>query len=121
MRPLQQLSRQSRQNLAAVRRLRLARPAVLVSSALLLLWMFCNAHPHGESWLAALRDLDQDGTAARDVGRALSLARSLRGRAAPDAATWHVTLRLAAQSLASRTATCARDLAAIAGMLRWLQ
>ena len=50
MRPLQQWSRQSRQNLAAVRRLRLARPAVLVPSALLLLWMFwrpCSAAQRG--------------------------------------------------------------------------
>ncbi len=120
MRPLQQWSRQSRQNLAAVRRLRLARPAVLVPSALLLLWMFCHAHPHGDSWVAALRDLDQDGTGGGEVGGALALAGSRRGRATPDVATWRATLRLAVQSLGSRTATQVRDLAAIAGMLRWL-
>jgi hypothetical protein len=116
---LQQWSRQSRRNVAAVRRLRLARAAVLLPPALLLLWVFCHAHANGESWLAALRDLDQDGTATRDVGRALSLARSLRGRAAPDAATWRATLRLAAQSLAGRIVMHVRDLMAIAGMLRW--
>lgn len=121
MRPLQQWSRPSSRHaddrrarqprralppwLRRVLRHRMAQTGavLLLPPALLLLYVFCHSHATWEAWLASLRELDHDhGAPARELGRALSLARSLRGRQAPDAAL----LRTAVQLAADRVSAC---------------
>ncbi|WP_255519839.1 hypothetical protein [Cupriavidus sp. IK-TO18] len=120
MRSLQQWSRPSSRHADEARRARLPRRAlppwlrrmlreriaptgaVLLPPALLLLYVFCHSHANWESWLASLRELDHDhGAPARELGRALSLARSLRGRQAPDAALWRTAVQLAADRVSA--------------------
>ncbi|WP_354684919.1 hypothetical protein [Cupriavidus necator] len=146
MRPLQQWSRQSSRYADDVRRvlpLRRALPpwlqwflrhrvartgAALLPPALLLLYVFCHSHANWESCLASLRELDHDhGAPARELGRALSLARSLRGRQGPDAAAWHAAVRLAADVMSARLAALRHSparllpsLAPLFAMLGWL-
>ncbi|MCY1220754.1 hypothetical protein D3C81_634050 [compost metagenome] len=122
MRSLQQWSRPSSRHADEARRARLARRALppwlrrmlrqriapagaVLLPALLLLYVFCHSHANWESWLASLRELDHDhGAPARELGRALSLARSLRGRHAPDAALWRTAVQLAADRVSARLA-----------------
>ncbi|WP_454735307.1 hypothetical protein [Cupriavidus necator] len=146
MRPLQQWSRPSSRYADDVRRalpLRRALPpwlqwflrhrmartgAALLPPALLLLYVFCHSHANWESCLASLRELNHDhGAPARELGRALSLARSLRGRQAPDAAAWHAAVRLAADEMSARLAALRHSparllptLAPLFAMLGWL-
>ncbi|WP_439685255.1 hypothetical protein MNJPNG_07290 [Cupriavidus oxalaticus] len=120
MRPLQQWSRPSSRHADEVRRAcqpRRALPpwlrrvlrhrmaqtgAALLPPALLLLYVFCHSHATWDAWLASLRELGHDhGAPARELGRALSLARSLRGRQAPDAALWRTAVRLAADRVSA--------------------
>ncbi|MGY2486406.1 hypothetical protein [Cupriavidus sp. CP313] len=130
---LQQWSRQSSRHADGtrrIRRLRRALPPWLPSllPALLLLYVLCHSHANWESCLASLRELNHDhGAPARELGRALSLARSLRGRQAPDPAAWHAAVRLAADRgsacLAALWRSPARllpSLAPLFAMLAWL-
>lgn len=146
MRPLQQWSRLSSRYADVARRalpLRRALPrwlqwvlrhrmartgAVLLPPALLLLYVSCHSHANWESWLASLRELNHDhGAPARELGRALSLARSLRGRQAPDAAAWYAAVRLAADRVSAclaalwrRPARLLPSLAPLFVVLGWL-
>ena len=130
---LQQWSRQSSRyvdGIRRIRRLRRALPPWLPSllPALLLLYVLCHSHANWESCLASLRELNHDhGAPARELGRALSLARSLRGRQAPDPAAWHAAVLLAADrgsaclaALGHSPARLLPSLAPLFAMLAWL-
>jgi hypothetical protein len=134
MRALQQWSRQSSRHADATRRARPLRRALLpwlpsLLPVLLLLYVFCHSHANWESCLASLRELNHDhGAPARELGRALSLARSLRGRQAPDAAAWDAAVRLAADRVSACLAALWRSparllpsLVPLFAMLGWLQ
>ncbi|MNT44193.1 hypothetical protein D3C72_1807100 [compost metagenome] len=145
MRSLQQWSRPSSRHADEARRARLARRALppwlrrmlrqriapagaVLLPALLLLYVFCHSHANWESWLASLRELDHDhGAPARELGRALSLARSLRGRQATDPVAWHAAVLLAADrgsaclaALGHSPARLLPSLAPLFAMLAWL-
>ncbi|QQX85701.1 hypothetical protein JJQ59_07240 [Cupriavidus necator] len=130
---LQQWSRQSSRHADGIRRIRRLRGALppwlpSLLPALLLLYVFCHSHANWESCLASLRELNHDhGAPARELGRALSLARSLRGRQAPDPAAWHAAVQLAADRGSACLAALGRSparllpsLAALFAMLAWL-
>ena len=130
---LQRWSRQSSRHADGIRRIRRLRGALPpwlppLLPALLLLYVFCHSHANWESCLASLRELNHDhGTPARELGRALSLARSLRGRQATDPVAWHAAVLLAADrgsaclaALGHSPARLLPSLAPLFAMLAWL-
>lgn len=85
---------------------------------LLLLYVLCHSHANWESCLASLRELNHDhGAPARELGRALSLAHSLRGRQTLDSGAWHAAVRLAADDLSARLAALWRSPARLVPLL----
>jgi hypothetical protein len=136
MRPLQQWYRQASRYADDARRARLLRRALppglqrmlrhrvartgvaLLPPALLLLYVLCHSHANWESCLASLRELNHDhGAPARELGRALSLAHSLRGRQTLDSGAWHAAVRLAADDLSARLAALWRSPARLVPLL----
>ncbi|SDD93558.1 hypothetical protein SAMN05216345_12233 [Cupriavidus sp. YR651] len=87
----------------------LRRRLVHAGVALLLCLALCRTHAIWYAWLAAMRDLQpDDGAPARDIGRAVSLARGLRCRHEISTDGWLAVLRLACQDLLTRLANAIR-------------
>lgn len=80
--------------------------AIALGSAAVVLWvLYCNAGALDALLAAACRALRDHDMAVRDLGRALQLARSLRGQAAVAPVPWPVAAQALWQDLKARTDT----------------